>query len=181
MGSWLWLLSRFACATDVAASETPSQQGPGWRVETGSPDALCPDLGLTEAALERRLGTVVTAPGTFFRVLYTVGHAPQGHPRDFVHLELFAPDGTLQLSRDLPLEGPCATMADVIAVVIDGHFRPLPHEEPGPPPSRAPTPAPIDAPEPATRALEPTASSSRLPLLLGAELSARHPVGPVIG
>ncbi|MET0410653.1 MAG: hypothetical protein ABW217_05130, partial [Polyangiaceae bacterium] len=44
-----------------------------------------------------------------------------------------------------------------------------------------PTPAPIDAPEPATRALEPTASSSRLPLLLGAELSARHPVGPVIG
>jgi hypothetical protein len=183
VGAWLWLVSRLALAADVSASETPHPSGPGWKVETGSPDALCPDLGLTEAALERRLGTLVTAPGAFFRVRYTIGHAPQGNPRDFVHLELFAPDGTLQLSRDLPLEGQCATMADVIAVVIDGHFRPLPHEEPEP---RAmtqpalPAPAPIDEPERAPVARESTAGA-RLPLVLGAELAARHPVGPVIG
>lgn len=181
MGAVLWLLSRLVFA-DVAASATPSH--PGWRVETGSPDALCPDLGSTEAALERRLGTVVTAPGTFFRVRYTIGHAPQGSPRDFVQLELFAPDGTLQLSRDLPLEGPCATLADVIAVVIDGHFRPLPHAEPEPPAqsvASVPAPTPIDTPEPIATALEAAPPSARLPLLLGAELSARHPVGPVIG
>jgi hypothetical protein len=182
VGTWLWLLSRFALAADVATSETPSHRRSGWTVETASPDALCPDLGLTEAALERRLGTVVTPPGAFFRVRYTIGHAPQGNPRDFVHLELFAPDGALQLSRDLPLEGPCATMADVIALVIDGHFRGLPHAEPEPPAQPgAGADTPLDVPEPAASALPSTAPGSRAPLLLGAELTARHPVGPVLG
>jgi hypothetical protein len=182
VGCGLWFLCRLAPGAEVAAADGQRSAGPGWSVETGSPDALCPDLGLTEAALERRLGTVVTPPGASFRVRYTIGHAPQGSPRDFVHLELFGPDGALQLSRELPLEGPCATMADVIALVIDGHFRGLPHDEPERPAEHSVAPAApaVDAPDPAPTAAPPTALVT-LPLVLGPELTARHPAGPVAG
>jgi hypothetical protein len=50
-----------------------------------------------------------------------------------VRLELYGPEGELQLSRDLPLEDDsCSTMAEVIALVLDRYFRALlAHDRPG--------------------------------------------------
>lgn len=125
-----------ARATEV---EVPRARGgpdvasePGLRVETGSPDALCPDLAQTRAAVGRRLGRIEAAAGAGWVARYTVAHAPRGTPRDFVRLELFAPDGGRELSKDLPIEGSCATLADVIALVLDRHFRGLAPTEPAP-------------------------------------------------
>lgn len=131
----------------VAAADAP-----GLVVETGSPDALCPDLATTRAAVERRLGQLVVADGSTFTARYTIGHAPSGTPRDFVRLELFGPDGSVQLARDLPLDGEsCSTMADVIALVLDRHFRAL----------LGPAPEPSAEPEPAApRVLAPTSPSA---------------------
>jgi hypothetical protein len=112
---------------------TPSQANEaGLVIETGSPDALCPELASTRAAVARRLGAV-SVPGGSFLARYTIGHAPVGSPRDFVRLELFGPEGTLRLTRDLPLEGEsCSTMAEVIALVLDRYFRALLAGEPAP-------------------------------------------------
>jgi hypothetical protein len=101
--------------------------GPGLTLETGSPDALCPALPTAREAVERRLGTLVVSSGAGWRARYTIAHAPEGTQMDFVRLELFAPDGALQLSRDLPLEaGACSTVAEAIALVLDRYFRKLP-------------------------------------------------------
>ncbi|MEY2932978.1 MAG: hypothetical protein RL033_3727 [Pseudomonadota bacterium] len=100
---------------------------PGLTLETGSPDALCPALPTAREAVERRLGTLVVSSGAGWRARYTIAHAPEGAQMDFVRLELFAPDGALQLSRDLPLEaGACSTVAEAIALVLDRYFRKLP-------------------------------------------------------
>lgn len=100
---------------------------PGLTLETGSPDALCPALPTAREAVERRLGTLVVASGAGWRARYTIAHAPEGTQMDFVRLELFAPGGSLQLSRDLPLEaGACSTVAEAIALVLDRYFRKLP-------------------------------------------------------
>jgi hypothetical protein len=117
----LWLcLSRTASAYDP----------PGLTLETGSPDALCPDLGQTREAVKRRLGSLEVAGRRGWRVRYTIGHAPEGNPRDFVRLELFTPEGALELARDLPMRGEsCSTMAEVIALVLDRHFRSLSLED----------------------------------------------------
>lgn len=118
----------------------------GLIIETGSPDALCPELASTRAAVSRRLGELIVPGGSsVFRARYTIAHAPVGSPRDFVRLELYGPEGTLQLSRDLPLEGEsCSTMAEVIALVLDRYFRALlAHDPPG---SDAEEPAPLAAP-----------------------------------
>jgi hypothetical protein len=73
------------------------------------------------------LGTLVVSSGAGWRARYTIAHAPEGAQMDFVRLELFAPDGALQLSRDLPLEaGACSTVAEAIALVLDRYFRKLP-------------------------------------------------------
>lgn len=109
------------CVAERAGAEE------GLIIETGSPDALCPELASTQAAVRRRLGELIVPGGSSgFRARYTIAHAPVGSPRDFVRLELYGPEGTLQLSRDLPLEGEsCSTMAEVIALVLDRHFRSL--------------------------------------------------------
>lgn len=116
----------------------------GLSVETGSPDALCPDLGSTRAAVRRRLGELIVPGGSSgFRARYTIGHAPSGSPRDFVRLELFGPEGQLRLSRDLPLEGEsCSAMAEVIALVLDRYFRAVLAGEPGAPAEEPAAPAP---------------------------------------
>ncbi len=99
---------------------------PGLSVETGSPDALCPDLNRTREAVGRRLGALEVPSGRGWRARYTIGHAPEGSPRDFVRLELFAPDGRVRLTRNLPLgSDSCSAMADVIALVLDRYFRSL--------------------------------------------------------
>lgn len=157
-----------ALASTCLAQRALAEQG-GLIIETGSPDALCPELTSTRAAVSRRLGELIVPGGSSgFRARYTIAHAPVGSPRDFVRLELYGPEGTLQLSRDLPLEGEsCSTMAEVIALVLDRYFRALlAHERPGaddevaaaaalpaasapPPPAEAPLPRAAHEPSPA--------------------------------
>jgi len=95
----------------------------GLTVETGSPDALCPDVASAEEAIHARLGEL-EAEGANWRVLYTIGHTPDASSGDFVRLMLFDPTGVKRLTRDLPLAGEsCTTMAQVIALVVDRFFR----------------------------------------------------------
>lgn len=173
----------------------------GLVVETGSPDALCPELASTRAAVDRRLGAV-SVPGGSFRARYTIGHAPVGSPRDFVRLELFGPEGALRLVRDLPLEGEsCSTMAEVIALVLDRYFRallagepaPAPTEAPAPPADTAPPPAELPPTSPAPVAATPAPPPAREPdaserdegpgrlRLLAVEAAFRSPAQPAIG
>lgn len=123
-----WRELGVACCALALAREASGN--PGLTLETGSPDALCPALPAAREAVERRLGTLVVASGAGWRARYTIAHAPEGAQMDFVRLELFAPGGALQLSRDLPLEqGACSTVAEAIALVLDRYFRKLPLAE----------------------------------------------------
>jgi hypothetical protein len=143
-------------------------QEAGLSIETGSPDALCPELESTRAAVRRRLGELVVPNGSGFVARYTIGHAPAGSPRDFVRLELRGGDGAVLLARDLPLEGEgCSTMSEVIALVLDRYFRALLAREPAAPAadSRA-------AAEPEARSSEPRAAArdaSSPPAIAGEE------------
>jgi hypothetical protein len=165
----------------------------GLIIETGSPDALCPELTSTRAAVSRRLGELIVPGGSSgFRARYTIAHAPVGSPRDFVRLELYGPEGALQLSRDLPLEGEsCGTMAEVIALVLDRYFRALlAHDPPGSdddepaavaaPAAASTAPAPPEAPL-AGAAREPslaTGPSDTLPSDAGPSHEASVATGP---
>ncbi len=165
----------------LALKPAGAAEGTGLSLETGSPDALCPDLSTTREAIGRRLGTLVAPPGSGWRARYTIGHAPEGTPRDFVRLELFGPDGAVQLSRDLPLEASCATMADVIALVLDRHFRGIPaHDEE--PPALLPVGYAVTEPVDVTpKAVAAETEAARSGVLLSAELSARYPLMPSLG
>jgi hypothetical protein len=94
-------------------------------VESGSPDALCPELAQTREAVAARLGTMrVTRAG--WRARYTIGHAPDSTGGDFVRLEVFDPDGFTRLQRDLPMTGrSCLDMSQALALVLDRYFRTL--------------------------------------------------------
>jgi hypothetical protein len=165
----------------LALEPAGASEGTGLSLETGSPDALCPDLSTTREAIGRRLGTLVAPQGSGWRARYTIGHAPEGTPRDFVRLELFGPDGALQLSRDLPLEASCATMADVIALVLDRHFRGIPAHDAEP---AAPMPVGHAVAEPVDvtpEAIASDADARASALLVSAEVSARYPFMPRLG
>jgi hypothetical protein len=119
--SFAWLGVALLWATEASALDSG-----GFTLETGSPDALCPDLEATREIVARRLGSLVVEGRKGWLARYTIGHAPAGNPRDFVRLELFNPEGGLELRRDLPMEGDsCRTMSEVIALVLDRHFRGL--------------------------------------------------------
>lgn len=106
-----------------------AQLGSALVVETGSPDALCPDLTRTREAVAARLGTLDVAEAGWIAT-YTIGHAPDAGRGDFVRLLLHDPEGRVRLERDLPLEpGGCAAMAQAIAVVLDRYFRALAEAE----------------------------------------------------
>ena len=180
-------------------------------IETGSPDALCPELSSTRAAVSRRLGELIVPGGSSgFRARYTIAHAPVGSPRDFVRLELYGPEGKLQLSRDLPLEGEsCGTMAEVIALVLDRHFRALlAHDESeeeeevaalppaaatapsfppqpeavAPSPAREPSPAAMPSPDVASSAGPSSSTAGSDQLTVGAfELGMWSPDRPALG
>jgi len=116
-----WLGVALLWASEVSALELG-----GFTLDTGSPDALCPELEATRAIVARRLGSLVVEGRKGWLARYTIGHAPAGNPRDFVRLELFDPDGRVELRRDLPIEGDsCRTMSEVIALVLDRYFRGL--------------------------------------------------------
>lgn len=90
----------------------------GLSVESLSPDALCPPQEDTRRAVEARLGQI-ELEGTW-RATYVLVHRTRG---DFVSLQLFDPAGTLKLERQLPVQsGSCATLSDVIALVLERFF-----------------------------------------------------------
>ncbi|HET9959056.1 MAG TPA: hypothetical protein VFQ61_31410 [Polyangiaceae bacterium] len=108
------------------------EENAGLTLESGSPDALCPDLTRARAAVERRLGRFEFPSGPAWKARYTLGHRPEGEPRDFVQLELFDGQGQLKLRRELPTANEsCVTLAEVIALVLDRYFRALSGEEGG--------------------------------------------------
>ena len=70
----------------------------GLRVETSTPDALCPDLGQVRAAARSRLGDI-EADGDW-NASYALIHRPDGaEAGDVVRLELHDPAGRLRLQR----------------------------------------------------------------------------------
>lgn len=157
-------------------------------VETGSPDALCPDLASAEAAIGSRLGELELGGSGPWRVRYTIGHAPAATSGDFVRLTLYDPQNELRLSRDLPLAGEsCATVARVIAVVIDRFFRALVAGEEGataegPEQSGAVPSAAIDAGSPEGGGPEPPSPATPPASTLTARVGVvSAPVSPTLG
>jgi len=143
----------------------------GFSLETGSPDALCPDLKLTRELVARRLGSLVVEGRKGWRARYTIGHAPSGTPRDFIRLELFSPEGTVELLRDLPIEGAsCRTMGEVIALVLDRYFRGLSEGDERP----AETDAVATPPRASIRSQTPRPLSGIERLTLARRLSAEY-------
>jgi hypothetical protein len=167
-----WLAAALLWASEAAALDSG-----GFTLETGSPDALCPELEATRAIVARRLGSLVDEGRKGWLARYTIGHAPAGSPRDFVRLELFNPEGGVELRRDLPMEGDsCRTMSEVIALVLDRHFRGLTATDQSSPASaKAARPhSPASAFEHPRAPREP-ASASHLPLTSrGPRLSAEY-------
>jgi hypothetical protein len=112
----------------------------GLRVETSTPDALCPDLGQVRAAAQARLGDI-EGEGVW-RASYGLIHRPDGvEAGDVVRLELHDPAGRLRLRRELPRAGEsCTALARALVVVLDSYFR-HPSEEVSPAPASVPAPA----------------------------------------
>jgi hypothetical protein len=166
-----WLGAGLLSSTGAWAAESS-----GFALETGSPDALCPELEMTRELVARRLGSLVVEGHKGWRARYTIGHAPSGNPRDFVRLELFSPEGGAELVRDLPIEGDsCRTMAEVIALVLDRYFRGLGADEQRP---AEPADSPAAREQPAvTRALPRDARAQRVDLMGNSpRLSAEYAV-----
>jgi hypothetical protein len=137
--------------------------GSGLRVDTSTPDALCPDLGQVRAAARARLGDI-EADGDW-NASYALIRRPDGaEAGDVVRLELHDPAGRLRLQRELPRAGEsCASLAQALVVILDAYFRhPTDTEE---------LAAPALAPEPVARvtAVAPTAPPSER---LAVDLSA---------
>jgi hypothetical protein len=174
-----WLAAVLSASTGAWGAESS-----GFTLETGSPDALCPELEMTRELVTRRLGSLVVEGHKGWRARYTIGHAPSGNPRDFVRLELFSPEGSVELLRDLPIEGDsCRTMAEVIALVLDRYFRGLGADAPRPveradasaaPPQPASTPT--QPPAPAERAPASEVDLNRRRLRISAEYAVTLPV-----
>jgi hypothetical protein len=90
----------------------------GLSVDSLSPDALCPPVEETRAAVAARLGSV-ELEGTW-HATYLLVHRTQG---DFVSLSLRDPGGVVRLERELPVQGgSCATLSRVIALVLERFF-----------------------------------------------------------
>jgi hypothetical protein len=94
----------------------------GLRVETGTPDALCPDIAQVRAAIEARLGDI-EGVGRWL-ASYTLVHRPDQADGDVVRLELRDPTGRLRLRRDLPRTGEsCEAVVQAMVIVLDSYFR----------------------------------------------------------
>jgi len=137
--------------------------GSGLRVETSTPDALCPDLGQVRAAARARLGDI-EADGDW-NASYALIHRPDGaESGDIVRLTLHDPAGRLRLQRELPRAGEsCASLAQALVVILDAYFRhPTDTEE---------LAGPAPAPEPMARATA-SAPATPPPERLAVDLSA---------
>jgi len=114
--SWLLL----ALAGGAQAAE--------FQLDTDTPDALCPELSMTREAVRQRLGQLETEAGSHWRGSYSTVHDPSGRRGAYVRLVIRAAEGKEQLTRELPLKGEsCDTLAQAIALVVDGFFRELAH------------------------------------------------------
>lgn len=120
--------------------------GGGLRVETGTPDALCPEIGEVRRAVRDRLR--VEGEGEWL-VSYDLVHRPLAESGDVVRLELRDPEGRLRLRRDLPRSGEsCVALAQALVLVLESYFRhpadPVEDERPASAmPAIAAAPAPV--------------------------------------
>jgi len=90
----------------------------GLTVDTPSPDALCPPLEQTRSIVDSRLGSI-ELEGTW-RAIYVLVHRERG---DVVTLKLHDPSGRVRLEREFAAkDGTCATLAQVIALVLERYF-----------------------------------------------------------
>jgi hypothetical protein len=97
-----------------------------FELDTDSPDALCPELSMTREVVRRRLGELETEGGGRWHGLYSTVHDPTGRRGDYVRLVIRDARGKEHLNRELPLKGEsCETLAQAIALVVDGFFREL--------------------------------------------------------
>lgn len=93
----------------------------GLRVETGTPAALCPDIGEVRRAVRERLNV---EGGGEWLASYDLVHRPDAEAGDVVRVELRDPAGRLRLRRDLPRSGEsCVALAQAVALVLESFFR----------------------------------------------------------
>lgn len=146
-------------------------------VDTDTPDSLCPDLSTTRDAVRRRLGQLDVEGGGTWRGRYSNVHDPAGQRGDYVRLVILDPKGKEQALRDLPLQGEsCATMAQAIALVVDGFFRDL-----GQTAIREPSPARDPARPTAVQSTASNAAPAIAPATVAATPMATMTTGPIVG
>jgi hypothetical protein len=138
----------------------------GLRVETGTPDALCPDPESVRRAVHARVGDVEGQGAAEWLATYTIVHRPDTGG-DVVRLELFDPTRRSRLRRDLPSsDESCQSVAQAIAVVLDLYFR------------RPAAPADADADTAAdARAAAPAATARAAPVAGGGARGTAPAVG----
>jgi hypothetical protein len=100
----------------------------GLRVETKTPDALCPTPQQVAEAVKARVGEI-DGKGEW-TASYTIVHRPDVAAGDVLRLEILDPEKSVRLSRDLPAGRGCLTAAQAMAVVIDNFFRAPSESEP---------------------------------------------------
>ena len=100
----------------------------GLRVETGTPAALCPDIGEVRRAVRERLNV---EGGGEWLASYDLVHRPEAQSGDVVRVELRDPAGRLRLRRELPRSGEsCVALAQAVALVLESFFRHPASEQP---------------------------------------------------
>src|SRR6188768_390554 len=93
----------------------------GLWVETGTPAALCPDIGEVRRAVRERLNV---EGGGEWLASYDLVHRPDAEAGDVVRVELRDPAGRLRLRRDLPRSGEsCVALAQAVALLLESFFR----------------------------------------------------------
>ena len=97
-----------------------------FQIDTDTPDSLCPELSMTRDAVQKRLGKLEVEGGGIWRGHYGAVHDPSGRHGDYVRLVIVDPNGKEQATRDFSIRGEsCATLAQAIALVVEGFFRDL--------------------------------------------------------
>src|ERR1700690_2695120 len=111
-----------------------SREPTEFQIDTDTPDSLCPELSMTRDAVQKRLGKLEVEGGGIWRGHYGTVHDPSGRHGDYVRLVIVDPSGKEQATRDFSVRGEsCATLAQAIALVVEGFFRDLgqsPNAEP---------------------------------------------------
>jgi len=144
--SWLLL------AMELGRGQTEFQ------IDTDTPDSLCPELSMTRDAVQKRLGKLEVEGGGIWRGHYGVVHDPSGRHGDTVRLVIVDPNGKEQATRDFSIRGEsCATLAQAIALVVEGFFRDLGQSSSAEPSEVAP---PVVAPQLVAPPTQPTAPTA---------------------